>query len=679
MSNTDNSAAARIRTLKGRAVAATHARDVATPPSQSADRSGSALLALAYTGGVNCCGPTAPADPQGTPFITNVTPGDGSLEVEFELQRSLAQYTVYATPQGGPASTATGPISPIKVTGLTNGVAYDVRVKYVTSDGTTTESETLSNNVPVTVPGAPTITGIVPTNGVLTVNFTAPSSNGGSAITNYKYSIDGGATFTARSPASVTTSLIISTGLTNGIEYDVVIRAVNAVDDGAMSNIFKGTPASVPGVPTITTIERADQSLVVYFTPPVSNGGSAITTYAYSTNGTDYTDITPADTTSPITVPSLLNGTTYNVTIKAKNSVGLGVASNSVSGTPSATPPSVPGAPTINRILADDSILYVYASPPIDTGGATITNYAYSTDNGETFTVRSPSSTTMPLAIPVLINGTTYNVVLKAINSIGQGTASAAVDGIPVAVSSASPTWWIDPTDNTKRTVVNNKVTQVTTKGTVEFSSNVNNSSLVDFDASNDGVFNFTGQRQVAAANKTLRFTARDFGNTITVSAWIYPRLKLPTFGTATGDIGGLLTNVGANVAPSGFKFQIDSWLGAPKWLSFQAGNGSTGGDDYTPNNTIVYDQWQHIAYEFDKVNRTIIFFRNGEPAQLATTTDGLTVANIGTNQSFAIGGYTDGSYVLNAKLGDLKVYDTLLDATQIRHEYTSQKSRFGL
>ncbi|NBT49674.1 MAG: hypothetical protein EBT07_18045, partial [Actinobacteria bacterium] len=57
-----------------------------------------------------------------------------------------------------------------------------------------------------TAPAAPTINSITPGNGSLSVAFTA-GSDGGSAITNYKYSTDGGSTFTAVSPAATTSPI----------------------------------------------------------------------------------------------------------------------------------------------------------------------------------------------------------------------------------------------------------------------------------------------------------------------------------------------------------------------------------------------------------------------------------------------------------------------------------------
>src|SRR6185295_9659219 len=118
-----------------------------------------------------------------------------------------------------PASTT----SPLAMTGLTNGATYQIQIRAVNTngDGAATPS---SAGTPMATPFAPTITGITPGNGQLSVAFTA-GGNGGSALTNYKYSTNGGSTFTTRSPASTASPLVI-TGLTNGTAYPVQILAV---------------------------------------------------------------------------------------------------------------------------------------------------------------------------------------------------------------------------------------------------------------------------------------------------------------------------------------------------------------------------------------------------------------------------------------------------------------------
>ena len=85
------------------------------------------------------------------------------------------------------------------------------------------------------VPGAPTYLVVKGINTGGMIQFTDPASVGGSAITNYEYSTDNGATWITPSPAITTSPLIISSGLTNCTSYQVKIRAVNAVGRGAAS------------------------------------------------------------------------------------------------------------------------------------------------------------------------------------------------------------------------------------------------------------------------------------------------------------------------------------------------------------------------------------------------------------------------------------------------------------
>ena len=278
-------------------------------------------------------------------------------------------------------------------------------------------------------PGAPSITSITPGDGQLSVAFAA-GSDGGSAITNYEYSINGGSTWATRQTGT-TGSPIVITGLTNGNSYNVQIRAVNAIGSGAATATSVGTPtaaAVVPGAPSITSVTRGDSQLTVAFTAG-SDGGSVITNYEYSTDaGSTWTTRSPIATTSPIIITGLTNGTSYNVQIRAVNSVGSGAATTSTSGTPSTTP----GTPTITGITAGEYQLSVAFSAG-STGGSTITNYEYSIDGGGTWTTRSPVATTSPIIITSLTNGTSYNVQLKAINANGHGTATTTTVGTPRA------------------------------------------------------------------------------------------------------------------------------------------------------------------------------------------------------------------------------------------------------
>jgi hypothetical protein len=86
-----------------------------------------------------------------------------------------------------------------------------------------------------------------------------------------------------------------------------------------------------PSAPTLNTVTGGDRSISVAFTAG-ANGGATITDYEYSLNGGTYRSA--ATTTSPFTITSEISGrTSYSVTLKARNSVGLSSASGSLSAT----------------------------------------------------------------------------------------------------------------------------------------------------------------------------------------------------------------------------------------------------------------------------------------------------------------------------------------------------------
>ena len=88
------------------------------------------------------------------------------------------------------------------------------------------------------------------------------------------------------------------------------------------------------------------------------------------------------------------------------------------------TPPSAPTSLTSSALSATD--VRVNFGVPASNGGSTITNYQYSSDNGSTWTSFSPATTTSPVTITALTGGTAYQIKLRAVNSVGNGTASSA-------------------------------------------------------------------------------------------------------------------------------------------------------------------------------------------------------------------------------------------------------------
>jgi hypothetical protein len=91
-----------------------------------------------------------------------------------------------------------------------------------------------------------------------------------------------------------------------------------------------------PSAPTIDSITANNGSVSVFFTAGSSNG-STVSNYKYSLNSGSYIALSPTDAISPITITGLTNGTSYQIEIRAVSNLGDGLASNSLSSTPSAS------------------------------------------------------------------------------------------------------------------------------------------------------------------------------------------------------------------------------------------------------------------------------------------------------------------------------------------------------
>ena len=302
------------------------------------------------------------------------------------------------------------------------GGSEDVLPNYNTAY-TGSNSTTLITDAPPSTPGAPTDLSASAGNHSVSISF-SEGSNGGHAITNYKYSLDGGSTFTAFDPVQ-TTSPVSITGLTNGVSYTIKLKAVNSLGDGAASASITVTPSTIPDAPTDLSASYGGSGAVEISFTAGSDEGATILNYEYSIDGgSTFTAFDPVDTVGPVTITGLSNGVYYAIELRSVNENGSGAASSSVgyfAYGPASPPTDLTWVDTLNGTIRVDF------TPGSDQGDA-ITNYEYSLDGGSTFTTFNPEQSTNYVVISGLNNRTHYSIVLRAINAAGVGSNSAALN-----------------------------------------------------------------------------------------------------------------------------------------------------------------------------------------------------------------------------------------------------------
>ena len=186
---------------------------------------------------------------------------------------------------------------------------------------------------------------------------------------------------------------------------------------------------SAPGPPTNVAATPGNAQAIISFTPPINDGGVAITSYTVTA---DPGGATMTGSASPVTMSGLLNGTGYTFTVTATNSIGTSLPSTATATVTPATLPSVttPSSASVSSstatlggnvtndggaVLSARGVIYsqtaINSNPQI--GGVGVTNVPTSGTTG-IFTVN----------VSALTPGTAYTFAAYATNNQGTGYCS---------------------------------------------------------------------------------------------------------------------------------------------------------------------------------------------------------------------------------------------------------------
>ena len=237
-------------------------------------------------------------------------------------------------------------------------------------------------------------------------------------------------------PGTVTNSSALVTGLTNGTTYYFWLAVGQA--STAVSSTAVATPGASLKVRTYKFCLSAvagDSQVNLTWIPRAP--GNNFTIYEGTAPGIGK-PVTPGTVTdSGALVTGLTNGTTYYFWLT------VGRATTAVSNTTSATPVTVPGAPTGLTATRGNAQVTLSWTAPASTGGLPVSGYLIyegTSPGGETGTPVNGSAVTGTGYTAVgLTNGTTYYFRVIAVNAAGQGPLSAETPATLLRIMPTSP------------------------------------------------------------------------------------------------------------------------------------------------------------------------------------------------------------------------------------------------
>jgi hypothetical protein len=285
-------------------------------------------------------------------------------------------------------------------------------------------------------PGQPTGLGATAGNTSAGLSWTAPASNGGSAITNYQVTVSpapgSGPCSTGTCLTGSTGTTFNVTGLTNFTPYTFTVAAVNAIGTGPASTSASATPG--PAGPTGLSGSPGNNQVALSWNPVTGATNYQVNVSPNPASGPCASGSCLTGSTNPsFVVTGLTNGTNYTFTVQA--AIGANFTS------PSAAIQVTPNADFVTQSISvtrPEGVLVIsqYCSGlPTDANG----NF----DPSNSYSPTSPDNNFSPNPVPNTVCSLTLsgprpaNIYTDGITASGRTVQDAVTNGT-TTITSAS-------------------------------------------------------------------------------------------------------------------------------------------------------------------------------------------------------------------------------------------------
>jgi DNA-binding beta-propeller fold protein YncE len=146
-----------------------------------------------------------------------------------------------------------------------------------------------------------------------------------------------------------------------------------------------------------------------------------------------------------------------------------------------------------------------------------------------------------------------------------------------------------------------------------------------------------------------------NFGGAFTLSTWVW-------INSGATNIQTILANSASGATSNGLRLSVNTFNTADGKVSLETGNGTAGNSAGTAVGAVNFGTWNHVAIAVNRTAGTAAIYVNGANV----TVDGSIRTDFANNANTDFGQMTNGSFRLNGRLDQIRLYNRVLTAAEV-------------